>query len=854
LQKTLFFKIIAIVFCGLSISACMDRTYDFVEDTPAGTAPFAGAKSAVDLDGTRIQISWAPYNVSSVSGFRVYEYQNDGALTVLSTVGAGSISYTHTGLTACTVHNYVVRALMQDGSLDSNLNIVTAMTFAGATSVTPQLSGAANVNFPVCANASTVRVYCKTATAPAYPAAPSATGRALAGYVAVSGGFSMANGYVCMARAVQSDTGVEDSNTKTVNFAECPGLLAYWDADGSNTATTTVTDRASTNNGTFANGSVAGTTDTATGSAGVGFSFNGTNQYVTVPTANALNVAGEFTISLWLKSNKALPNSIKTSSVLNKSGYNNAAANFSNSSNWSGVDMTSALALNNGNFKGYSGGVFDGRYIYFIPYNNGAAHGNVARFDTQGSITSSTSWVGIDISSAAFFNNASYRGYMGGVFDGRYVYLIPYSTGMATRYDTQMSFTDLTAWSGIDLTSGSAFNSASYKGYSHGVFDGRYVYYTPCNNGAYHGLVVRYDTQGTFTQGSSWQTVDMTSAQALNSASYIGYDGAVFDGRYVYFVPYYNTTYHGYVARYDTQGPLTSSTSWTGIDVSSAAIFNNAAYRGFARGIFDGRYVYFVPYINTAYDGYIARYDIQGAFTSVSSWTGVDISSASVLNNVNYRGFQGAIFDGRYLFLVPYYNGTAYDAYAARYDTTGSLTSASSWTGVDFSGASIFNNALYHGYYTGVYDGRYAYFVPYYNNTNHGNVVRYDTSDPAKRDYSLTTGGAPDASTVRFRLETDTGSFLVRSGVSVAANTWFHVAVRYSKGAGFLKMYINGTEADSTAASGTPPSSVADLLIGRFSDGGAGYFSGVIDEVMLFDHALLASEITTLANPVNVCK
>jgi hypothetical protein len=36
------------------------------------------------------------------------------------------------------------------------------------------------------------------------------------------------------------------------------------------------------------------------------------------------------------------------------------------------------------NSKGYGGGVFDGRYIYFAPNYNGVGfHGNVLRFDAK---------------------------------------------------------------------------------------------------------------------------------------------------------------------------------------------------------------------------------------------------------------------------------------------------------------------------------------------------------------------------------------------------------------------------------------------------------------------------------------
>ena len=36
----------------------------------------------------------------------------------------------------------------------------------------------------------------------------------------------------------------------------------------------------------------------------------------------------------------------------------------------------------NSNSTGFTGGVFDGRYIYLVPYNNGSIFGQITRYDT----------------------------------------------------------------------------------------------------------------------------------------------------------------------------------------------------------------------------------------------------------------------------------------------------------------------------------------------------------------------------------------------------------------------------------------------------------------------------------------
>src|ERR1700734_509512 len=73
--------------------------------------------------------------------------------------------------------------------------------------------------------------------------------------------------------------------------------------------------------------------------------------------------------------------------------------------------------------------------------------------------------------------------------------------------------------------------NALARDFQGGVFDGRYIYFSPVSNGA----VTRYDTQGSFTAMTSWSTFD-TSTLGANAQ---GFNGAVYDGRFVYFVPYH---------------------------------------------------------------------------------------------------------------------------------------------------------------------------------------------------------------------------------------------------------------------------------------------------------------------------
>ena len=92
------------------------------------------------------------------------------------------------------------------------------------------------------------------------------------------------------------------------------------------------------------------------------------------------------------------------------------------------------------------------------------------------------------------------------------------------------------------------------RGYAGAEFDGKYVYFVPAGTSAPHGEVLRYDTTSEFTSVNSWSTFDAASNGVGNNAR--GYNGAVFDGKYVYFAPFINNQEaHGEVLRYDTFRP-----------------------------------------------------------------------------------------------------------------------------------------------------------------------------------------------------------------------------------------------------------------------------------------------------------
>jgi hypothetical protein len=131
-----------------------------------------------------------------------------------------------------------------------------------------------------------------------------------------------------------------------------------------------------------------------------------------------------------------------------------------------------------------------------VQYYNGPAmvyDGWVARYDTTIDFSSPSAWATFDIN--AINDNA--RGFIGMQFDGRYMYLLPHynqivgPSGFVGRYDTQAPFNAASSWAVFDT---STVNAAA-KGFQGGGFDGKYMYLAPNSNGAADGVIARFNTK-----------------------------------------------------------------------------------------------------------------------------------------------------------------------------------------------------------------------------------------------------------------------------------------------------------------------------------------------------------------------
>lgn len=399
--------------------------------------------------------------------------------------------------------------------------------------------------------------------------------------------------------------------------------------------------------------------------------------------------------------------------------FNNASTD---AANWATYKLGDAKP----EARGFRSSVFDGRYLYLVPYQsvNNVASGVVARYDTQAGFGLSNSWQTFDV--PGMLDNAAAKGFFGGAFDGRYVYFVPYASGNTAphgncvRYDTRGDFGQATSWTAFDMTTVDPYA----VGYSTASFDGRYIYFAPYFRppNTPQGVVARYDTQSDFADRSAWVTFDLIANDVdKNSNTAKGFTASTFDGRYLYLIPFYDgTAFHGHVARYDTKasGGFQSPDSWL---VYNVATPQHPTAVGFYGATFDGRYVYLTQLHNpTVSGGLIVRYDTQQDFKTDTSWEYFDAASLTTggLLCTTCVGFIGATFDGRYVYIAPHEHTSA-----LQFDTTAPFSAPTSWS-IHNIGSGSFQGANF--------DGANVYFIPTLSgSTAFGDVVQFRAKSPA---------------------------------------------------------------------------------------------------------------------------
>ena len=481
---------------------------------------------------------------------------------------------------------------------------------------------------------------------------------------------------------------------------------------------------------------------------------------------------------------------------------------------------------------GYMGGVFDGRYIYFSPNRDSrlrdSVHGRVLRYDTLGEFDDPSSYTAFDVEHVTHLRTVNYYG---AAFDGRYVYFSPQDEGhqyhsRVLRYDTRSGFKDRASWQSYDMGM-----IHSHQGIA---FDGRFVYFPPGYEGTstyksiledkHSGQFMRYDTHSEFANPDSWQRFDSKplSERATN------FDGAAVDGRYVYFVPLSN----GLVLRFDTRGRFEDSGSWHSYDVSR---FRKDGW--FVGAVFDGRYLYLVAYSH----GVIVRCDTNGDFSDDESWSTRDVSGTAGLDT---GGFDGGLFDGRYAYFMPWNNPQGkHHSNFLRFDTLGDFGDVANWTACDAGHVGGMKTIGYNG---GVFDGRFLYGAPVCDDDEfHGRILRYDTLAEGTfalrhSDYGHNGGLCAAVPGPSFIVNTDRGPISAAAHQALGPGA-HEVAGVYSQGA--LCLIVDGAVVTEIVGSGALQRSEAEIAIGQFADSAA-RFEGSIEAVVIGDGALDVEQIS----------
>ena len=469
--------------------------------------------------------------------------------------------------------------------------------------------------------------------------------------------------------------------------------------------------------------------------------------------------------------------------------------------------------------RGFFGAMCDGRYVYFSPQcNTTGRHGTALRYDTHDGFDDPGSWSAYD---AGRTSGLDTTGYYGVACTGRYVYYVPRHNSAGKlhtamlRYDAgNDGFRDPEAWSAFDLGP-----ERSSQGCA---FDGRYVYYVPGYEGGGGSCkVIRYDTEAPFDEADSYETWDAGNTGGVACSCY---DGAVFDGRHVYFAP---LSKRGNMLRYDTRRPFAEPASWEAHDIRGAT---DPAIAMCVGAVFDGRHVYYVPYgDNTA----VVRYDTETPFGADTGWESRDVAGTSGLE---CRGFDGALFDGRYVYFIPFYNGgadeTGFHCELLRYDTRMAFDDDEAWSAADGSllappNPGGFNGGGFNG---GAFDGRFLYCAPWRKDGEpgdptgdgtifpHGQVLRYDTAGDGARfllkymDCGHNGGLGASVPGPVFTVNTETGPVSARANCNPGPG-WHHVAGVYDGEE--ARIYIDGRLAATANGKGDLAASGAGVQVGE---------------------------------------
>ena len=116
-------------------------------------------------------------------------------------------------------------------------------------------------------------------------------------------------------------------------------------------------------------------------------------------------------------------------------------------------------------------------------------------------------------------------------------------------------------------------------------------------------------------------------------------------------------------------------------------------------------------------------------------------------------------------------------------------------------------------------------------------------------NYMFFTPKAGDSSLPRFAITTGSGEQRINSSVAISTNVWTHIAITLSGNTATL--YINGVVAGANTSMTLWPASLGSTTqnyIGKSQYSSDPTFKGAVDDFRIYERALSASEVGTLAN------
>ena len=328
--------------------------------------------------------------------------------------------------------------------------------------------------------------------------------------------------------------------------------------------------------------------------------------------------------------------------------------------------------------QSYSGGVFDGNYVYFATKQMAAGQANLrlvrCKIDSErnytfGNITSLSNL----FESVVLPNYGGNTFLTGGFFDGvQFIHFVASNVLMSTSNTTMVSYDISKPFRNSNsfiLQSAGAINSSFSSGgqnYIDGcIYDGSQIYFLPTgvssnlfscyyNPSNIGNLFISTNTNRiSIKDAYYWDS--STTLQTMNG-NFSGFESGTFDGRYLYFAPRTSNVF----LRYDTIEPLKNGTN--GFETYPLKEILNTTYGEYGSCVFDGRYVYYIPYGNLTgvnNNTKIVRYDTTLEFSQTFAYSNIDTQSLSLANKTGLKGFRGGVFDGKYIYFLPSKNPTS---------------------------------------------------------------------------------------------------------------------------------------------------------------------------------------------------